>query len=256
MKRSNGTFKVEANYKSKSQSEADCKSNWGWDALKLLQVFAMHKFYLHFYIIFVLLTQPRANTWPQKPDIISFYGIRVEFFPQQQQSKHVCHNHMWRLTDFPITYVRDCGRECVWVSVCGVYLHTQTSICIGGSLRVCVCCGSVHFWILHNNLWCVRCDFSIVIVKNSDRQYQPNWDSLRMKSVRFGSIRYVVVLFWDLDLISASTSIVYFSSLIGNAYWWIELKTAKMVVTRDQKHIFREYLVISTNNWVVWWSSF
>lgn len=108
------------------------------DALKLLQVFSMHKFYLHFYIIFVLLTQPRANTWPQKPDIISFYGIRVEFFPQQQQSKHVCHNHMWRLTDFPITYVRDCGRECVWVSVCGVYLHTQTSICVGGSAS-CLC---------------------------------------------------------------------------------------------------------------------
>lgn len=114
----------------------------------------MHKFYLHFYIIFLLLTKPQANTWPQKPDIISFYGIRVEFVPQQQQSKHVCHNHMWRLTDFPITNV------CTWlwtsVSVCvcvwGVFAYTDKYL-HWESLRVCVCCGSVHFWILHNNLW-------------------------------------------------------------------------------------------------------
>lgn len=135
-------------------------------------------FFICIFILFFLLlwlTKPWGlSTWPE----ISFRFEKYGLSPPQQ-SKHVWHNHMRRTTDFPITNVH------IWSGVLGyygVYLHTQTtSICMG-SLRVCVGC-SVHFWVLHNNLWFVRCDFPLWLSKTlTDRRYQPNWDSLRFGS--------------------------------------------------------------------------
>lgn len=145
----------------------------------------MHKFYLHFYIIFLLLTKPQANTWPQKPDIISFYGIRVEFVPQQQQSKHVCHNHMWRLTDFPITNVCTWLWTSVSVCVCGVYLHTQKSICIGSRF--------VFVFVVALSIFgfCITtCDFLRFLHCDCQKQWQTVSAKLRFTSNEVGPIRF------------------------------------------------------------------
>lgn len=184
----NGQEKVESNLQSRSWLQVEVVIR-DWLRIELRMrctgiVTCINSIYI-FILFFLLLTKPQANTWPQKPDIISFYGIRVEFVPQQQQSKHVCHNHMWRLTDFPITNV------CTWlwtsVSVCvwGVYLHTQTSICVGSRF--------VFVFVVALSIFgfCITtCDFLRFLHCDCQKQWQTVSAKLRFTSNEVGPIRF------------------------------------------------------------------